>query len=113
MEGIMSNVEPELQQFIDKVYREPYSVLNNNCFRKSIKIVKKARELGKEANLVLCWTIVHHNMLGGFPTIQPHMYAEVEGQTVDVAFDPDGEKRHCKNNEQIVMLPIKLPNLDS
>ena len=99
----------EMGQFIEKVYQEPYSLLGNNCFRKSLKITRKARELGKDADLILCWSIVRHRILGGFPTVQPHMYAEVKGQKVDVAFDPLSEKRHCKNDEVTTVLPVKLP----
>lgn len=101
----------EMTQFIEEVYQEPFSVLNNNCFHKSIKIARKAQELGKDASLVLCWTLVSQNMIGGFPTIQPHMYAEVEGQRVDVVFDPLAEERHCKNSEQVILLPLRLPRL--
>lgn len=102
----------EMKQFIEKVYKEPFSPLGNNCLRKSIKIARKARELGMDADLVLCWSIVPHKMLGGFPTIQPHVYAEVERQRVDVPFDPITEKeRHCKNSEQIIVLPLRLPRL--
>lgn len=102
---------PNLQDFIEKVYQEPWSPFRNNCFRKSLKIVRKAQELGKEANLVLCWTIARQRRFGGFPTIQPHMYTEVEGQKVDVTFDPISEEIHCQNSEQIILLPFRLPKL--
>ena len=36
-----------LSVFIDKVYREPYSLVSNNCIHKSLKIKAKAEELGK------------------------------------------------------------------
>jgi len=99
----------EMRRFIERVHQEPFFL--TGCFRKSIKIAKKARELGKEADLVLCWSVVSHRELGGFRTVQPHMYAEIEGQKVDVAFDPRSEKRHCKNSEQIILLPLRLPRL--
>jgi len=100
-----------MEQFIEEVHREPWSPLSNNCFYKSIKIARKAQEQGKNANLILCWTIVRQRMPGGFPTIQPHMYVEVEGQKVDVTFDPASEKRHCKNSDQAIIFPLRLPKL--
>jgi len=103
----LSNLE--MKQFIEEVYREPYSLISNNCIHKSIKIAKKAGELGQNAQLVACWSIVPMKILRGFPTVQPHMYVEVEGGRVDVSLDPHHEEVYCKNNEKIIILPVKLP----
>ncbi|MFQ6122204.1 MAG: hypothetical protein ACE5LA_03995 [Dehalococcoidales bacterium] len=101
----------EMKRFIEEVYREPYSLISNNCIHKSVKIAKNARELVKEARLVVCWSIARWKMLKGFPTIQPHMYVEVEGKRVDVSLDPHHEEIYCKNTEKIILLPVKLPKL--
>ncbi len=82
----------EMKRFIEEVYREPYSLISNNCIHKSVKITKRVRELGRDAHLVACWFIVPLKILGGFPTIQPHMYVEVEGKRVDVSLDPRREE---------------------
>jgi len=99
----------EMRGFIEEVYQEPYSLLKNNCIHKSIRIAKKARELGKDARLVACWSIVPMRILHGFPAIQPHMYVEIEDQRVDVSLDPDHEKKYCKNSEKTIIFPIRLP----
>lgn len=101
----------KLKQFIEEIYRQPYSLINNNCIHKSVKIAKKARELGKDARLVACWSIVPMKVLRGFPTLQPHMYVEVEGKRVDVSLDPHHEEIYCKNSKKIILLPIKLSKL--
>ena len=105
----LSNME--MKRFIEETYREPYSLINNNCIHKSVKIAQKARELGKSARLVACWSIVPMKIFGGFPTIQPHLYVEVEGKRVDVSLDPHHEEIYCSNCEKTVLLPVKLPKL--
>jgi len=101
-----------MEQFIEEVYHEPYSLLGNNCFHKSIEIVRKAKELGKDANLVICWSIENERILKGLPpVVQPHAYAEVEGERVDVAYNPDTEKILCSNTERTTVLPIRLPKV--
>ncbi len=99
-----------MEQFIESVYHEPFALAKNNCFHKSIKLVRKARELGKNANLVICWSIEYGKILRGLPpVVLPHAYAEIDGEKVDVAYDPDTERILCSNNERITALPIKLP----
>ncbi len=88
----------ELEAFIDKVYKEPYFVLGNNCIRKSRKIKAKAEELGKQADLVACVSIVPIKAWHNFPTVNFHMYALVDGRKVDVSLDPAHEARYCKNS---------------
>ena len=95
----------------EAVYREPYSLVSNNCIHKSIRIARKARKLGKGARLIVCWSIVPMKILRGFPTIQPHMYVEVEGERVDVSLDPHHEEKYCKNSQKIIVLPVELPKL--
>ena len=101
--------DKEMKRFIEGVYREPYSFVSNNCIHKSIKIARKARQLGKDARLVASWSIVPKKILRGFPTIQPHMYVELDGERVDVSLDPHHEEIYCKNREKVIVLPIKLP----
>lgn len=100
----------EMRQFIEKVYEEPYSLMANGCFQKSVKIAKKAKKLGKDVNLVLCWSVERPNILRGLPPVfMPHMYVEIEGEKVDVSYDPDTEEVLCANEKRITVLPIKLP----
>ncbi len=101
----------EIRRFIEDIYREPYSLISNNCIHKSIKIARKVWELGKDTCLIACLSIVTMKILRGFPTIQPHMYVEVEGKRVDVSLDPRHEEKYCQNREKIIVLPVKLPKL--
>ncbi|MFC2013556.1 hypothetical protein ACFLU8_01550 [Chloroflexota bacterium] len=45
--------DEKMKRFIEEVYREPYSLTRNNCIQKSVKITKKAQELGKAAPIML------------------------------------------------------------
>lgn len=99
-----------IEQFIDNVYREPYSLLGNNCFHKSIKIMRKAHELGLQANLVIePIAIISKHTFPYIPRILPHCFVRLEGRKVDVAHDPDTEKIWCKNSEIISFAPLDLP----
>jgi hypothetical protein len=101
----------ELEKYIDSVYREPYNLLTNNCIHKSIRISKKARERGKQADLVWCASIVKMKFLWNVPTINPHMYALVDGEKVDVSLDPGHEARYCLNSEKRLICHINLSRI--
>ncbi|MBA7694631.1 hypothetical protein ES703_103244 [subsurface metagenome] len=101
----------EMRRFIESVYQEPYSLLTNNCFHKAIRIARKARDLGKDAQLVACWSIAPKRLLGLIPIISPHAYTLIDGEKVDVALSPEQEKRYWKNSERKIYLPIELPPL--
>lgn len=102
--------EARMKQFIDKVYHEPFSLLTNNCFHKSIKVVRKAHELGLSANLVVApISITPRRTFPFIPRILPHCFVRLEGQKVDVALDPATEEAWCKNSQIISIAPIDLP----
>jgi len=101
----------ELSSFIDEVYREPYFLLGNNCIRKSLKIKARAEALGKKADLICCISIVRIKKWHNFPTINPHVYTEIEGERVDVSLDPGHEKIYCKNSEKKIILPVNISKL--
>ena len=100
---------PEMAEFIEETYHQPYSVFSNNCIHKSLRIARKANELGMDAQLVVCCSIERWDVLGGVLAPGPHMYVLVEGKRVDVASDPETEKKHHPNNERIILFPAKLP----
>ncbi len=101
----------ELTSFIDAVYREPYFLLGNNCIRKSLKIKAKAEELGKQADLITCISIVPIEKWHNFPSVNFHVYTEIEGKKVDVSLDPGHEARYCKNSEKKLILPVNISRL--
>jgi hypothetical protein len=101
----------ELSSFIDKIYREPYFLFGNNCIRKSLKIKSKAEGLGKKADLICCISIVPIKKWRNLPTINPHMYTEVEGKKIDVSLDPGHEEIYCKNVDKKIILPVNISRL--
>lgn len=101
----------DLSSFIDEVYRQPYSLSSNNCINKSFKIRKKARELGKRADLICCISIVPIKKWHNFPTINPHLYTEIEGEKIDVSLDPGHEEIYCKNSEKKLIMPVNVSRL--
>jgi len=101
----------KLSSFIDEVYREPYFLFGNNCIRKSLKIKTRAEALGKKADLICCISIVPIKKWHNLPTINPHVYTEIDGEKVDVSLDPGHEKIYCKNSEKKIILPVNISRL--
>ena len=100
---------PKMAEFIEETYQQPYSFLSNNCIHKSLRVARKARELGKDAQMVACCSIERWDVLGGVLAPGPHVYVLVEGKRVDVASDPKTEDEHHPNSERIILFPVKLP----
>lgn len=101
----------ELSSFIDAVYRERYSYFRNNCINKSLRIKAKAEELGKNADLIFCFSIVPIKKWHGFPVISPHVYAVIDGKMVDVSLDPEHEAMYCQNSEKKLIMSVKIPDI--
>ena len=100
-----------MSSFVDVIYREPYFLLGNNCIRKSLKIKAKAEELGKQTDLICCLSIVPIKKWHNLPTVNLHVYTEIEGKKVDVSLDPGHEARYCKNSEKKLILPVNISKL--
>ena len=103
----------KLKAWIDCVYHEPFNLFTNNCWHKSRKIIKEARRLGYKANLLFCMVSFKVKCLHNLPVVSLHFYSVIEGKNrkyfyVDVAFDPETEKRICRNEEFKVLLKIVL-----
>ena len=101
----------QLSAFIDAVYREPYSLVRNDCLHKSLRIKAKAEGLGMKADLIGCIAMVRvkkwHNLL----IISPHFYTEMDGKRVEVAHDPRREELWCKNSEIKVVMPVNISKM--
>ena len=78
-----------------------------------LKIKTRAEALGKKADLICCISIVRIKKWHNFPTINPHVYTEIEGEKVDVSLDPGHEKIYCKNSEKKIILPVNISRLKS
>ncbi len=105
------NLGNELASFIDETYRQPYSLLSNNCIHKSLRIKARAEKLGKSADLIGCLSILPVRRWHNFPIISPHVYLEVEGEKIDVSLDPHHEEIFCPNNEKRVVMPVNISRL--
>ncbi len=100
----------ELLSFIDKVYREPYR-FRNNCIHKSLKIKARAEKLEEEADLILCLDISRIRKLHNFPIISPHVFLKINGEKIDVAFDPSLEGKVCRNGEKKILMPLNISRI--
>ena len=84
---------------------------SNNCIKKSLKIKTKSEEPGKRADLVCCISVVPIKRWHNIPTINPHVYNEIDGKEIDVSLDPGHEKIYCKNSEKKIILPVNISKL--
>ena len=101
----------ELAAFVDEVYKEPYSLVFNNCIDKSLRIMAKAESLGMKTDLIGCIAIVSAKRWHNLPIVSPHFYAEIEGKKVDVALDPVREEIYCKNSEVRIVMPVNISEI--
>ncbi len=106
------SVENEaLLQFIDDTYHQRYNLAFNNCLDKSLRIMAEAERRGLEAELMGCMVIYRADMVGGAPFPMFHFYSEVEGERIDVAFDPASEKVYCSNTDSYIFFPFSITGL--
>ena len=98
-----------IDEYIDEIYKLRYSLLTNNCFTKTRRIVRMARELGHVAHLVFCVSHRERSALFGWNLYMLHVYALVDGKKVDVSFDPETERLRMKNSDRKMTRGIKLP----
>ncbi|MDP3879850.1 MAG: hypothetical protein Q8Q07_06060 [Dehalococcoidales bacterium] len=101
----------ELTDFIDKVYREPYSLFRNNCIHKSLKIRARAEELGERVDLICCLSMVPVRNWHNLRIIKFHVYTEINGRKVDVSLDPEHEAKYCKNSQKKPIMPVNVSRL--
>jgi hypothetical protein len=101
----------KLSSFIDKVYKEPYSLAGNNCIHKSLKIRAKARELDKRADVILSLSVVPVRRLHNLRLANLHMYCLIDGKRVDVSLDPGHEAMYCRNREKKILAPLNISRL--
>jgi hypothetical protein len=99
----------EMTKYVRQIHNETYNLFGNNCIHKSLKILKKARELGVHAELVVCFASAP-GIRGLIPLVGlvPHVFILLNGQKVDVALSPEQEEKYCKNSDLKILLPMKL-----
>jgi len=87
-----------IDRYIARIYRQPFYP-SGVCLGKSIRIVKAARRLGHTAKLMVCISRPRRSAFFGLPGYFVHFYVLVDGEKIDVAFDPKTEKRRMKNED--------------
>ena len=101
----------ELSAFIDEVYKEPYSLVFNNCIDKSLRIMAKAESLGMKTDLIGCIAVLKAKRWRNLPIVSPHFYSEIDGKKVDVALDPIREQIYGKNSEVKIVMPVNISEM--
>ena len=100
----------ELSTFIDEVYKEPYSLIFNNCINKSLRIMAKAESLGMKTDFIGCIAVLKAKRYR-MRIVSPHFYSEIAGKKVDVALDPIRERIYCKNSEVKIVMPVNISEI--
>jgi len=101
-------MKDELVSYIESVYRERYHLLLNNCFSKSLRIRARVKKAGEEVDIILSVVVGPAPGRKGLPYVLPHVYTMINGEKVDVALDPELEKRLGRNSEQRIYLPLNI-----
>lgn len=101
----------ELSAFIDEVYKEPYSLVFNNCIDKSLRIMAEAESLGMKTDFIGCIAVLKAKRYRNLLIVSPHFYSEIDGKKVDVALDPIREQIYCKNSEVKIVMPVNISEM--
>ena len=97
-----------IDRYINRVYKERY-YSTGMCLCKSFRIVKAARKLGNTAKLMLCISHPERSALFGLSIYTIHFYSLVDGEKVDVAFDPITERKRMRNVDVKMTRGIVIP----
>ena len=79
----MGNSKIEVDEIAERLRREPYRLLSNDCLIKSVRLVRKCKKLGFDAKVVLYLGLASAKMplLARRVTIPViHAWGEVEGE---------------------------------
>ena len=82
----MSNLE-KAQEMAERLRKEPYRFLTNDCLIKSAKLKKECKPLGIPVRIVACIGLVRAQVFRLWWMTIPvvHGWAEVEGKRVEVS----------------------------
>ncbi len=85
----MSHLE-KVEKIAERLRREPYNFLTNDCFIKSLKLKRECQALGIPVKVVACIGLVRAHVLGLWWMTIPviHGWAEVEGKRIEVSRPP-------------------------
>ena len=99
-----------MARYINHVYKQSY-YSSGMCLCKSLRIVKAARKLGYYSRLVVCISHPRRSAFFGLPGYFLHFYSLVNNVKVDVAFDPNTEKKRMRNEDVKMIGGITIPFL--
>lgn len=98
----------QLKTVIREEYLKPFNHSHNSCLAKTLRISSAARGLGKKVRILFSIVLIPTKRWKNISIINPRFYLEIDGERIDVAFDPDTEKKYCKNNEVKILLPVNV-----
>jgi len=81
----VSNLE-KVEEIAERLRQEPYSLLTNDCFVKSVKLKRECAALGIPARVVACIGLAKARLFGLWMTIPViHGWAVVEGKRIETS----------------------------
>ncbi|MCK4242921.1 MAG: hypothetical protein KAX23_05185 [Dehalococcoidia bacterium] len=84
----VGNSKIQVDEIAERLRREPYLPLSNDCLIKSVRLVRKCRKSDIDAKVVLCLGLASAKMplLARRVTIPViHAWGEVEGERIEVS----------------------------
>lgn len=89
----------------ERIRGEPFHMLTNNCFRKSLKFRRECRKVGIRVRVVLALVITPCDRLLLPPyVVWFHAWAEVDGQRIELARPLD--ERNLANTFDADIQPV-------
>jgi hypothetical protein len=74
------------ERLVELLRREPYRLLANNCFTKSLRLKRLLREKGVPSRVVACVGLARARWFGRWLTIPViHGWTEVEGKRIETS----------------------------
>jgi hypothetical protein len=82
---VTSSIE-KAEQIAEKLRREPYRLLTNDCITKSLRLKRECRASGIPAMVVICLGLARARWFGVWLKIPViHGWAEVEGRRIETS----------------------------
>jgi hypothetical protein len=81
----MDNIE-KVEEIAEKLRREPYSFLTNDCITKSVRLKRACQAMGIPAKVVVCLGLARAWWFGRWFTIPViHAWGEVAGRRIETS----------------------------
>lgn len=96
----------ELCDYISKVEKEPWRFPFDTCIQKTLKVARKAQELGLRSEIIFCFALTPKWLRWIYP-YNPHLYPVIEGIKVDLFYAKSWTDRVTRGNWRIFTLNPK------